>query len=112
MHKPEIVLENETHKILWDFKIMKSQPEVQTWRLLKIKKRTCQLEDFTVPVDNRGKNKRKRNDIQIPGSRQKEQWIPIVLAAFRTAPGAWKRGWRNRRSKKKIETNQITALLK
>ena len=28
MHKPESVLENETHKILWDFKIQKKSPNL------------------------------------------------------------------------------------
>ena len=62
MHKPESVLENETHKLLWDF-------EIQTDHLIsarqpnliiinkKEKKRTCRIVDFAFPVDHRVKLK-------------------------------------------------------
>ena len=60
MHNPESVLENETHKLLWDFKI-------QTDHLISIrrpnliiinkKKRTYKIVDFAVPADHRVKPK-------------------------------------------------------
>ena len=60
MHNPESVLENETHRLLWDF-------EIQTDHLLLVrrpgqeiinkKKRNCRNVDFALPVDNRVKLK-------------------------------------------------------
>ena len=60
MHKPESVLENETHKILWDYEIQTDhliparRPDLV---LINKKKRTCQLVDFAVPADHRVKLK-------------------------------------------------------
>ena len=56
MSNPESVLENETHKVLWDF-------EIQTDHLISArrpdlvivkheKKTTCRIVDFDVPVDH------------------------------------------------------------
>ena len=59
MHNPESVLENKTHKLLWDFK-------VQTDHLIsarhsdsqqKKKKKNCRIENFAVPADHRVKLK-------------------------------------------------------
>ena len=62
MHNPAPVLENATHKLLWDFNI-------QTGHLIptrrpdliiinkKKKKRTCKVVDFAVPADHRIKLK-------------------------------------------------------
>ena len=64
MQKIESVLENETHKILWDFKIQ-TYHQTSAWRtdvvLINKKKRTCQLVDFTIPTIRR-QNKRKCKD--------------------------------------------------
>ena len=55
MHKPESVLKNETHKILWDFEI-KTDHLIPAKRLdlvlINKKERTCQLVDFAVPADS------------------------------------------------------------
>ena len=55
MHKPESVIENEMHKILWDFEILTDHP-IRARRpdqvLINKKKRTCHLMDFVVQVDN------------------------------------------------------------
>ena len=60
MHKPESVLENETHTILWDFEI-KTDHLIPARRpdlvLINKKERTCQLVDFAVPEDYRVKQK-------------------------------------------------------
>ena len=60
MHNSEVVLENETHKLLWDF-------DLQTDHLISFRrshliiinkqKRTCRIVDFAIPVDNRVKLK-------------------------------------------------------
>ena len=48
MHKPECYLENETHKILWDFEMKMDHP-IQFRRtdkaLIQKKKKNCHLED-------------------------------------------------------------------
>ena len=68
MHKPESVLENETHKILWDFEIKTDhliparRPDLvfinkKKKKEKRKKKRTCQLVNFAVPADHRVKLK-------------------------------------------------------
>ena len=65
MHNPSYVLENDTHKLLWDIDI---QPDhlISTRRpdLIIInnnnnnkKKRICKIVDFAVPADHRIKPK-------------------------------------------------------
>ena len=62
MHNPGPVLENDTHKLLWDF-------DIQTGHLIparrpdhiiinkKKKKKICKIVDFAVPADHRIKLK-------------------------------------------------------
>ena len=60
MYKPKSVLENETHKILWDFEIKTDNliPARRTnLELINKTERTCQLVDFAVPADHRVKLK-------------------------------------------------------
>ena len=59
-NNPEYILENEMHKILWDFEIqtdhliLTKQPD-QT--IVNKKKRTCWIMDFAAPANNRVKLK-------------------------------------------------------
>ena len=61
MHNPAPVLENNTHKLLWDFDIHTDQlisarrPDQMI--IYKKKKRTCKIVDFVVPADHRIKLK-------------------------------------------------------
>ena len=60
VHKTESVLENKTHKILWDFEIQTDHqipPKRPVLVLIKKKKRTYHLADVTIPVDQRVKIK-------------------------------------------------------
>ena len=56
MHNPASVLENATHKLLWDFSIETDQliparrPDLIV--INKKKKRTCQIVDFAAPADH------------------------------------------------------------
>ncbi len=62
MHNPAPVLENDTHKLLWDFDI--HTDHLISARILdriiinnkkkrkKKEKRNCKIVDFAVPVDN------------------------------------------------------------
>ena len=57
MHNPASVLENDTHKLLWDFDI-ETDHLISTRRqdhLIEInkKKRTCKIVDLAVPADHR-----------------------------------------------------------
>ena len=61
MHNPAPLLENDTHKLLWDFNIQ-TDPLIPTRRpdliiINKKKKRTCKIVDFAVPADHRIKLK-------------------------------------------------------
>ena len=60
MHKQEFILENEIHKILWDFEIQTDQLIPARRRDLLLiknknknkKERTCRLLDLAVPMDH------------------------------------------------------------
>ena len=60
MHNPAPVLENETHKLLWDFNIQMDlliparRPDLI---IINKKKRICKIVDFAVLVDHRIKLK-------------------------------------------------------
>ena len=60
MHNPAPVLENNTHKLLWDFDqhtdhlISARRPDLL---IINKKKRTCKIVDFAVPADHRIKPK-------------------------------------------------------
>ena len=66
MHKPESVLENETHKIIWDFQIKTDhliparRPDLM---IVNRKKRTSRVVDFAASADHRMK-KQKQNKKQ------------------------------------------------
>ena len=60
MHNPAPVLENDSHKLLWNFNIQTDhliparRPDLI---IINKKKRTCKIVDFAVPVDHRIKLK-------------------------------------------------------
>ena len=55
MYNPESVLENETHKIIWDF-LIQMDPLISARRsdqvIVNKGKRTCQIIDFALSADN------------------------------------------------------------
>ena len=71
MHKPESVLENEIHKILWDFKIQTDHSILARGPDLVLinKKRTYHLMDFTVQHTIERKQKRVKRQILGPCQR-------------------------------------------
>ena len=93
MHNPECVLENETHKLPWDF-------EIQTDHLISArrpdliiinnKKRSCRIVDFAVSAAHRVKMKEseKKEKYLDLDRKFKKLWnmkvadIPIVICAF------------------------------
>ena len=65
MHNPESALENETHKLPWDFAIQKNQlisARQSDLLLVKNKKRTCRMVDFAAQVDHGVKLKESENE--------------------------------------------------
>ncbi len=60
MHNPASILENDTHKLLWDFDIQTDhlisarRPDLI---IINKKKRSCKIVDFAVPADHRIKLK-------------------------------------------------------
>ena len=92
MHNPTPVLENDMHKLLWDF-------HIDTDHLIPArpcnnqqKKRTCKIVDFAVPADHRIKLKEcEKKDEYLDFARElKKLWnmkvsvVPIVIGAFGT----------------------------
>ena len=96
MHNPASVLENDTHKLLWDF-------DIQTGHLIsarrpdiiiinKKKKKICKVVDFAVPADHRIKLKEcEKRDKYLDLARElkkllnmKVTIITIVIGAFGT----------------------------
>ena len=74
MHKPAIDLENNTHKLLWDFDIHRD-PLISVRRpdliIIKQKKKICKIVDFAVPADHRIKMKEcKRKDKYLDLARE------------------------------------------
>ena len=110
MQKPESVLETETHKILWDFKIQTDR-QISTGRPDRViinkkwkekKKRTFQILDFPDLTDHRVKIKEneKRNKYINLAREVKKLWnlkvmvIPIINGALRTVSKDWK-SWKS-----------------
>ena len=95
MHNSTAVLENDTHKLLWDF-------DIQTDHLITVrrpdlivinkKKRTCEILDFAVLADHRIKlEEKEKKDKYLDLARElKKLWnmvtfIPILIGAFCSA---------------------------
>ena len=60
IHNPAFVLENDTHKLLWDFNIQTDHlipARRPNLIIINKKKRTCKIVDFAVPADHRIKLK-------------------------------------------------------
>ena len=123
MHNPAPVLENATHKLLWDFNI-------QTNHLIPVRrpdliiinkiKRTCKIVDFAVPVDHRIKLKEcEKKDKYLDLARElKNLWnmqmtiIPIVIGAFGTVTKGLLKGLEDLEVGGRVETIQTTGLLR
>ena len=96
MHNPALVLENDTHKLLWDIDIhtdhliLARRPDLMITK--KKKRRICKIVDFTVPADHRIKLKKcEKKDKYVDLARElKKLWnmkvtiIQIVIGAFGT----------------------------
>ena len=97
MHNPAHVLENDTHKLFWDFDIhtdhllLARRPDLIIINNKK-KKRICKIVDFAVPADHKIKLKEcKKKDKYLDHTRElKKLWnmkvtiVSIVIVAFGT----------------------------
>ena len=112
MHNPAPVLENDSHKLLWDFNIQ-TDHLIPTRRpdliLINKRKRICKIVDFAVPADHRINLKEsEKKDKYLDLARElKKLWnmkvtiVPIVIGALGTATkfikgpgglGSWRTG--------------------
>ena len=125
MHKPAPVLENDTHKLQWDF-------DIQTDHLIsarrpdliiinkKKKKKICKIVDFAVLADHRIKLKEcEKRDKYLDLARElKKLWnmtvtiIPIVIGAFGTVTKRLLKCLEDLEVGSRVETIQTTTLLK
>ena len=129
MHNPAPVLENDTHKLLWDFneqtdhQIPARRPDpiiINKKKKEKKKKRICKIVDFTVPADHRINLKEsEKKDKYLDLARElKKLWnmmvtiVPIVIGAFGTMTKGLLKGLEDLEVGGRIETIQMTALLR
>ena len=124
MHNPEPVLENDSHKLLWDFDIQ-TDHLISTRRpdlviIKKKKKKTCKIVEFAVPADPRIKLKEcEKRDKYIDLARElKKLWnmkvtiIPIVIGAFGAITKRLLKVLEDLEVGERVETIQTTTLLR
>ena len=124
MHKPAPVLENDTHKLIWDIDIQTdhliSARRLDIIIINKKKKRICKIIDFAVPADHRIKLKEcEKKDKYLDLARElKKLWnmklslVSIVIGAFGTVTEGLLKGLEDLDIGGHVETIQTTALLK
>ena len=121
MHNPAPVLENNTHKLLWDFNIQTDQRiPARTPDLIIINKieRICKIVDFAVPADHRLKECEKKDKYLDLPTELKNLWnlpvtiIPIVIGAFGTVAKGLLKGLEELEVGGRVETIQTTAFLR
>ena len=129
MHNPAPILENDTHKLLWDFDIYMDhlisarRPDliiINKKKKKKKKKRTCKIVDFVVPADHRIKLKEsEKNEKYLDLARElKKLWImqvtiiPIVIGAFGTVTKGLLKGLEELEVGGRVEIIQTIVLLR
>ena len=123
MHNQAPLLENDTHKLQWDFNIQTDHliPARRTDHIIiNKKKRNCKIVDFAVPAHPRINLKEceKKNKNLDPPKELKKLWnmkmtiIPIVIGAFGTVTKGLLKGLEDLEVGGRVETIQTTALLR
>ena len=124
MHNPTPVLENDSHKLLWDFNIETGQliPARRPDLIIinNKKKRICKIFDFAVPADHRINLKEsEKKDKYLHLARElKKLWnmkvttVPIVIGALGTKRKGLLKGLEDLEVGGRVETIQTTALLR
>ena len=123
MHNPAPVLENATHKLLWDFNIQ-TDPLIPARRpdliIINQKKRTCKIVDFAVLADHRIKLKEcEKKDKYLDLARELKKLsnmqvtiILILIGAFGTVTKGLLKRLDDLEVGGRVETIQTTALLR
>ena len=124
MHNGASLLENDTHKLVWDFAIQ-TDHLISTRRpdLIMINNKNiyiyCKIVDFAFPADHRIKLKeseKKDKYLDLAGE-LKKLWnmkvtiIPIVIGAFGTVTKGLLKGLEDLEVGGRMETIKTTALL-
>ena len=123
MHRRVSVLENDTHRVLWDFDIQTDllisvrRPDI---KIINIKKRTCKIVDFAVPAGHIIKLKEsEKKDKYLDFWRElkklcyiKMTIIPIDIGAFGTVIKRLLKGLEDLEVGLQSEIIQTTALLR
>ena len=123
MHNPAPVLENDSHKLLWDFNIQTDhliparRPDL---KIINKKKRICRIVDFAVPADYRInlKESEKKDKYLDLASELKKLWnmkveiVPVVIGALGTITKGLLKGLEDLEVGGRVETIQTTALLR
>ena len=126
MHKPSPVLENDTHKLQWDFDIhtdhliLARRADLMIINKKKKKKRICKIVNFAIPADHRIKLKEcEKKDMHLDLARElKKLWnmkktiIPIVIGAFGSVTKRLWKGLEDLEVSGRVETIQTTVLLR
>ena len=123
MHNLAPVLENDSHKLLWDFNIQTDhliparRPDLI---IINKRKRICKIVDFAVLADHRIKLKEsEKKDKYLDLARElKKLWnmkvtiVPIVIGALGTVTKGLLKGLEDLEVGRRVETIQTTALLR
>ena len=123
MHNRAAVLENDSHKLLWDFNIQTDhliparRPDLI---IINKRKRICKIVDFAVPADHRInlKESEKKDKYLDLAWELKKLWnmkvtiVPIVIGALGTVTKGLLKGLEDLEVGRRVETIQTTALLK
>ena len=123
VHNPTPVLENDTHKFLWDFDIRTNHlistrgPDLI---IINKKKRICKIVDYTVPADHRINLKEcEKKEKYLDLARElKKLWnmkvtiVPIVIGAFGTVTKGLLKGLEDLEVGGRVETIKTIVLLK
>ena len=126
MHNPAPVLENDSHKLRWDFSIQTDhliaarRPDFIIINNKKKKMRICNIVDFAVPADHRINLKEsEKKDKYLDLARElKNLWnmkvtiVPIGIGALGTITRGLLKGLEDLEVGGRVETIQMTALLR
>ena len=121
MPHPVPVIENDIHKLLWDFNIQTDHlisARRQDLIIMNKKKRICEIVDFVVPADHRINLKEcEKKDKYLDLARElKKLWnmkvtiVRIVIGAFGTIIKGSLKGLGDLEVGGRVETIQMTAL--
>ena len=124
MHNPAPVLENDSHKLLWDFNIQTDhliparRPDLI---IINKRKRICKIVDFAVPADHRinlKESEKKDKYLDLARELKKKLWnmkvtiVPIVIGALGTVTKGLLKDLEDLEVNGRVETIQTTSLLR